>query len=126
MSDPSAWPFPAYEKIAESSQAWVGDDEAAFRALARAEGIVTEKIHGANFVVVSAGAAIRAAKRKAFLSPGEDFFGHEALLARLSPAVRSLVALVRIRDPRVARVLVYGELFGGGYPHPDVASDPSV
>jgi Rnl2 family RNA ligase len=26
----------------------------------------------------------------------------------------------------VARVLVYGELFGGGYPHPEVAADPTV
>ena len=59
----------------------------------RAEWVVTEKIHGANFAMVSDGVAIRAAKRKAFLSPGEDFFDHEAVLARLSPAVLRLVAL---------------------------------
>jgi Rnl2 family RNA ligase len=124
--DPSAWRFPSYEKIAESLESWLGDDEAAFRALARAEWIVTEKIHGANFCVVTDGVDIRAAKRKAFLLPGEDFFGHEALLARLAPAVIRLAALARARDASIARLLVYGELFGGGYPHPDVAPDPLV
>jgi|SRR5580704_18048064 Rnl2 family RNA ligase len=126
MSDPSAWPFPGYEKIAESLHAWLGDDETAFRALARVEWVVTEKIHGANFALVSDGVAIRTAKRKAFLSPGEDFFGHEAVLARLAPAVLRLVERARARDAGVTRVLVYGERFGGGYPHVDVAPDPSV
>jgi Rnl2 family RNA ligase len=124
--DPITWPFPSYEKIASSLQEWLGDDEAAFRALARVEWIVTEKIHGANFCMVTDGVAIRAAKRKAFLEPGEDFFGHETVVAELGPSMRRLFAMAHAHDASVVRVLVYGELFGGGYPHPDVAPDPSV
>ena len=121
-----AWPFTGYERVAESLERWLGDDEAAYRALRRATWAVTEKIHGANFCVVTDGVEIRGAKRKAFLEPGEDFFGHRDVLRRISGAVRALFALALARDPRVLRVFIYGELFGGGYPHPAVAPAPSV
>lgn len=117
---PDAFPFPPYEKIAESLAAWLGDDEAAYRAVSRSSWIVTEKIHGANFCLVTNGEAIRSAKRKAFLPDEEDFFGHRALVATLRPSVLGLHAEALAEDPRIALVYVYGELFGGGYPHPDV------
>lgn len=120
------WSFHGYEKIGESLHDWLGDDEAAIRALKRVEWIVTEKIHGANFCLVTDGIAVRAAKRKVFLDADDDFFGHEAVLAELADAVRRTFALARARDPRVVRIFVYGELFGGGYPHSEVAADPTV
>lgn len=125
-SSAPAWSFTGYERIAESLERWLGDDEAAYRALAHVEWIATEKIHGANFCLATDGAAIRAAKRKAFLDDDEDFFGHRAMLDRNAEAVRRVFALAHARDPRIARVLVYGELFGGGYPHPDVPVNPAV
>lgn len=125
-SSPPPWSFTGYERIAESLERWIGDDEAAYRALAHVEWIVTEKIHGANFCLVTDGVEIRAAKRKAFLDPDEEFFGHRAMLERNAEAVRRVFALARARNPQIARVLVYGELFGGGYPHPDVPVDPSA
>jgi len=123
---PDAIPFPPYEKIAESLAAWLGDDEAAYRAASRVPGVVTEKIHGANFVMVTNGEEIRCAKRKGFLPDDEDFFGHRALLPRLGPSVRALHAAARAADGRVALIYVYGELCGGGYPHPDVPPVPGV
>ena len=120
------WSFTGYERIAESLERWLGDDESAYRALAHAEWIVTEKIHGANFCLVTDGVEIRAAKRKAFLDADEEFFGHRAMLERNAEAVRRVFALARARNPQIARVQVYGELFGGGYPHPDVPVDPAV
>ena len=69
------------------------------------------------------GSELLAAKRRALLAPGEDFFGHAAVLARLAEPLR---ALYRERTAGTARVLVYGELFGGAYPHPDVAAVPGV
>jgi Rnl2 family RNA ligase len=123
---PDAIPFPPYEKIAESLAAWLGDDEAAYRAASRVEWAVTEKIHGANFCLVTNGEAIRCAKRKGFLGDDEDFFGHRALLLRLAPAVRALHAAARGEDAKVALVYVYGELCGGGYPHADVPPVPGV
>jgi Rnl2 family RNA ligase len=116
------FPFPPYEKIAERLSDWLGDDEAAFRAAKRVEWVVTEKIHGANFCLVKDGQLIRCAKRKAWLAEGEDFFGHQAIRARLEAPLLRLFQLVRAQDPQIAIVFLYGELFGGGYPHPEVAT----
>lgn len=120
------WPFFAYEKIAESLEAWVGDDEAAYRALRGVAWIATEKIHGASFCLVSDGALLRAGKRKVFLAPEEDFFGHRALVDRIGARVIALSAAVRAADAQVRLVYLHGELLGGGYPHPEVAADPAV
>lgn len=125
-ADPADWPFFPYEKIAESLAGWLGDDEPAYRALRGVPWIATEKIHGANFCVVTDGAQVRCAKRKAYLDPDEDFFGHRALLERLGPRVLTAAAGVLARDPRVELVFIYGELFGGGYPHAEVGADPAV
>ncbi|APR85839.1 RNA ligase, phage-associated [Minicystis rosea] len=115
-----------YEKIAETLEGWLGDDEAAYRALRNVPWIATEKIHGANFCLVSDGVEVRAARRKAYLAPDEDFFGHRALLRRIAPQVIRAAAGVIERDARVAFVFVYGELFGGRYPHPKVRAEPEV
>jgi hypothetical protein len=48
------------------------------------------------------------------------------LLDRLRPSVVRLHAEVLAGDRRIALVYVYGELFGGGYPHPDVPPVPGV
>src|SRR6185437_13000718 len=101
---PEEWPFSPYEKIAESLAAWLGEDEAAHRALRGAEWIVTEKIHGANLCLVTDGVTIRAAKRKAFISPGDDFFGHRAVVDRLAPAVLHLADLTLAREGRATLV----------------------
>jgi len=119
-------PFPPYEKSAESLAAWLEDDEAAFRAASRVEWIVTEKIHGANFCLVTDGAAVRCARRKGWLSEGEDFFGHGALAAKLRSPVLALFRAAKSRDPQITIAFVYGELFGGGYPHPRVRATPGV
>ncbi len=120
------FPFPPYEKISDSLAAWLGDDEAGHRAASRAEWIVTEKIHGANFCFVTDGQEVLPAKRKAFLAEDEDFFGHRALMARHAGGVREVFARLKERDPQAAFVFVYGELFGGAYPHPDVPPVPGV
>lgn len=123
---PLDWPYFGYEKIAENLEGWLGDDEPAYRALRNVAWIATEKIHGANFCLVTDGDEIRGAKRKAYLAPDEEFFGHRALLDRLAPRIRDAARAVMTRDPRVTLVFVHGELFGGGYPHPAVTPDPTV
>ncbi|MDC3962479.1 RNA ligase family protein [Polyangium jinanense] len=112
--------FSPYEKIAESLAAALGDDEAAHRAASRAEWIVTEKIHGANFCFVTEGREVRCAKRKGWLAEDEDFFGHRGVLSRFAGGVRDVLGRAAAREPKATLVFVYGELFGGGYPHPDV------
>ncbi|WP_170319263.1 RNA ligase family protein [Polyangium spumosum] len=124
--NPPILSFSPYEKIAESLAAALGDDEAAHRAASRVEWIVTEKIHGANFCLVTDGADVRCAKRKGLLDEDEDFFGHRGIQTRFAPGVRDLFARVNAREPKATLVFVYGELFGGGYPHPDVPPVPGV
>jgi Rnl2 family RNA ligase len=112
----SATGFLPYPKIAERLDA----DEAAQRALSRVPWVVTEKIHGANLALVSDGSQLRAAKRKALLLPGEEFFGWEEVVARVADAIGALARALLAEDAARTTVIVYGELFGGGYPHPDV------
>jgi len=106
--------FLPYDKIEER---WEGDAEAE-RQLSRERWVVTEKLHGANFVVVAEpGEPLRFAKRKELLAAGESFFGHEVLVARLDQEFARTVELTRATVGAEATILIYGELFGGHYPH---------
>ncbi len=106
-----------YDKIASRTSEW-SLTEADARALSRATWVLTEKVHGANMGWTSDGREVRVAKRKAWLEPEVDFFGHTHLIPALVPALHALHALLGARD---RRVLVYGEVFGGAYPHPEVS-----
>lgn len=117
--------FTSYEKIGESLRQLQIDD-AGYRLLDKTDWVVTEKVHGANFVFVTDGETIRCAKRKAFLEPGDNFFQYQTLVKKLQTQVKDAFALVRERDSDVSQISIYGELFGGGYPHPDVKPEPSV
>jgi len=124
MADPPELPFLPYPKTPRTTQAWGATPED-HRRLARVEWVATEKIHGANLSLLTDGVRVRAAKRKAILDPGDDFFAHRAILERLAPALRALFARVAAGEggvgDRIGTLLVHGEIFGGGYPHPDVA-----
>ncbi|MCB9753912.1 MAG: hypothetical protein H6713_28550 [Myxococcales bacterium] len=121
VEDDERFAFLGYEKIVESPEAWKLD-AGELRRISRKQvrWAVTEKIHGANFCVLCDESGLRVAKRKALLAPGEPFFGYERPLARLEPRVFALLHRLRAEDPEVTRVYVYGELFGGLYPHPEV------
>lgn len=112
--------YPPYDKIASRASEWHLTDADA-RALGRATWVLTEKVHGANMGWWSDGQELRIAKRKAWLPPEVDFFGHTRLIPDLAPRLHALHA--RLGAPAV---LVYGEIFGGGYPHPDVSVVPDV
>jgi len=77
--------------------------------------VATEKIHGANFVVGLAGDAVQFGKRKDWLTPDAPFFGWQLLAPELAALARPLARLA-------PQVVLYGELFGGRYPHADVAA----
>jgi Rnl2 family RNA ligase len=84
--------------------------------------VATEKIHGAQLVVATDGEVVRVGKRKAWLRPDEPFFGWQLLRAELEAKARALHAALG----RGGQVHLYGELFGGSYPHPDVAALPGL
>lgn len=92
-------------------------DEARARPSPDGVWVATEKIHGANLGVATDGASVRIGKRKAFLADDEPFFGWQLLRAELGQAARAIHRALGGGD-----VWLYGELFGGAYPHPDVAA----
>ena len=75
--------------------------------------IVQEKIHGANFsIMVDGDKNVSFASRNKALDPTENFYGYLAIADELAQKARS----VDLEGPYT----VFGELFGGNYPHPDV------
>lgn len=117
--------IPVNEKIAEDASRWQMD-EASARRFAKTDWVVTEKVHGANFCFITDGVTVRCAKRKRFLKQGESFFHYEHVLNRVQEKIKAAFFLAGAHHPVTKWVMIYGELFGGGYPHPDIKADSSV
>jgi Rnl2 family RNA ligase len=113
------WPFDEYDRIPERPEA-LPLDESTYRAMRRARWVVTEKIHGANFSFVTDGTQLLCAKRKSYLRPGESFYRYSEVRDALRPALLDLFSKLQASAPHALRIALYGELFGGGYPHPEV------
>jgi Rnl2 family RNA ligase len=68
------------------------------------------------------GTTFHCGKRKEVLENNENFFGHKSTLPSLEDKIKVLFS--QLDD--VVAVYVYGELFGGGYPHDEVAAIPDI
>jgi Rnl2 family RNA ligase len=86
------------------------------------EWVATEKLHGAQLVVATDGARVWFGKRKAWLSDDEPFFGWQLLRADLTAAALAVYEALARRGA----LYIYGELFGGHYPHADVEPVPAL
>ncbi|RXM37649.1 RNA ligase, Rnl2 family [Chryseobacterium sp. CH21] len=82
--------------------------------------IVQEKVHGANFSFFTDGKEIKIAKRTAFIEKDEKFFNAHQILERYRKNVIEVFQKVKNIHPDVETVVIYGELFGGGYKHKEV------
>ncbi|MEN4760256.1 RNA ligase, Rnl2 family [Chryseobacterium sp. C39-AII1] len=82
--------------------------------------IVQEKVHGANFSFFTDGKEIKIAKRTAFIEQDEKFFNAHQILERYRKNVIEAFEKVKTMHPDVETVVIYGELFGGGYKHKKV------
>jgi hypothetical protein len=120
--------FSPYEKIAESLSAWLAGRRRG--GVPRGEPVLVDRHgedprgellpghqRGSGPVRQAQGVPLRG---RGLVRPSG------ALLDRLRPLVLRLHAEVLAGDRRVALVYVYGELLGGGYPHPDVPDVPGV
>jgi Rnl2 family RNA ligase len=87
------------------------------------EFVVQEKVHGANACFVTDGATVSFGKRTGFVEADEKFYDYEELLERYTPKVITLFSLVKETVPEVKTLTVFGEMFGGKYPHPDVKNN---
>ncbi|MCX8531810.1 RNA ligase, Rnl2 family [Chryseobacterium luquanense] len=82
--------------------------------------IVQEKVHGANFSFFTDGKEIKIAKRTAFIGKDEKFYNAHQMLERYRKNVIDLFGKVKTIHPDLETVVIYGELFGGGYKHKEV------
>jgi Rnl2 family RNA ligase len=80
---------------------------------------VTEKIHGANFsIYLNRNNEIKCAKRTGFIEPNEQFFEYYRLIERIRLNLWSLAEelFTNSTETALSQVVIFGELFGGGYP----------
>ncbi|NVM01834.1 MAG: RNA ligase [Candidatus Helarchaeota archaeon] len=115
----------SYEKMSESLNKW-RLSKSDYSLFNKTKWVVTEKIHGANFCIHTDGKTIKFAKRKKILPEEEDFFGHISLKEYLGPKILKLFALIKEINEKIVQISVYGELFGGEYPHPEVPPNPNI
>lgn len=88
--------------------------------------VVQEKVHGANFSFIFDGANVLVAKRTALIEEGERFNNYEYVLENYKDRILTLFSLLKNDIPEVKTIHVYGELFGGSYPHPEVEKLPDM
>jgi len=84
--------------------------------------VVTEKIHGANFSFWYDGKKFRMAKRTGWIADDENFFGIERSKHCITESVKELYT----RFKNIDYLAVFGEIYGGTYPHPEVAAFPNA
>ncbi|MBQ9174138.1 MAG: hypothetical protein IJ161_10465 [Bacteroidales bacterium] len=84
--------------------------------------VVQEKVHGSNvsFVCSLPFSEMKFAKRTDFLGKGENFYDSEELIPRYEERIREACRLIKEEVPEALSCSIFGEMFGGAYPHPDV------
>ena len=78
--------------------------------------VVQEKVHGANLSVWCTNNGIKVGSRNKFLEDGTNFFNWEQVLDKYRPNIQKLYALLN----KPTEVVLYGEIYGGNYPHDKV------
>lgn len=111
--------FKTYNSIENAYQARV-IDQIRMQGFGDEVFIVQEKVHGANFSFFTDGKEIKIAKRTAFVERDEKFFNAHQILERYRKNVMEVFEKVKTMHPDVETVVIYGELFGGGYKHKEV------
>ncbi len=110
--------FSSYEKMPTSLQK-LRLSENDYARLDKLKWVVTEKIHGANFSLIYQNKTLKFAKRKEYLTWKSDFFGFQQVVATIETQVIQLFEQLS-RNVEADKYIIYGELFGGAYPHPEV------
>jgi RNA ligase. len=88
--------------------------------------VVQEKVHGANCCFVTDGETVQFAKRTGWVEAGEMFYSYEELVERYREKTIQLFHQVKKDYAEMTSLSIFGEMFGGRYPHPDVLNDKKV
>lgn len=116
--------FSGYEKMPDNFKK-LGLREGDFIEMEKLKWVVTEKVHGANFSFIYEEGKLKFAKRKEYLHWSDDFFGFQLVVNKLENNVLALFEQLSSDIPGT-KFIIYGELFGGHYPHPQVAAEEGV
>ncbi|GAA6764879.1 hypothetical protein AAFH68_08130 [Flavobacterium sp. CGRL1] len=116
--------FSEYEKMPENFNQY-GQNEKLVKDMNKLKWVVTEKVHGANFSFVYQNKNLQFAKRKDLLKWNDDFFGFQSVISKIETQIISLFEQLSF-DFKADKYIVYGELFGGHYPHQNVVPQPNV
>ncbi len=103
----------------------LGLNEKSLNDISKLKWVVTEKVHGANFSFVYEEGKLLFAKRKQYLSWEDDFFGFQKVVVCLEENINQLFEELKL-NIKADKYIVYGELFGGSYPHKDVMPNNEV
>lgn len=90
------------------------------------EWIVQEKVHGANTSFLCDGREVKFAKKTSMLADDEKFYDFQELLTNYKDRVIDLFGKVKTKHPDITAISVFGEMFGGLYPHNDVKRNPKM
>jgi Rnl2 family RNA ligase len=90
------------------------------------EWCITEKIHGSNFAYYITANEIKPAKRNGFLAEGENFFQYTRMSKVVPHRIVNIWNFLERQGEGPEFMIVYGEIFGGNYPHPDVPNENTV
>jgi Rnl2 family RNA ligase len=115
---------PSYEKIPQSLKN-LALHEKQLQEMQKWTWVATEKIHGANFSFVYENYQLRFAKRKAYLSWQDDFFGFQEVVKKAEHQIIRFFEHLSV-ETDAAQYILYGELCGGHYPHPEVIPNSQV
>jgi Rnl2 family RNA ligase len=101
-------------------------DKVSTEVSAEQEFVVQEKVHGANVSLMTDGITADFGKRTGLVEADEKFYDHEELFERYTPKLLSLFASVKEIYSDTKTLAVFGEMFGGKYPHRDVQNRPNT
>lgn len=120
--------FHKYPEI-ENSYRKMFMDEIKEQNLAGGTWIVTEKIHGSNISIWYDGKDFRYAKRSGWIT-GDDgkFYNYEKVVKQYENSIKSLFDNLNKQYPDnpIEEIVIFGEIYGGSYNHPDVKKDPNA
>eukprot|EP01121_Diplochlamys_sp_Union-15-3_P001193 TRINITY_DN11052_c0_g1_i2.p1 TRINITY_DN11052_c0_g1~~TRINITY_DN11052_c0_g1_i2.p1 ORF type:complete len:130 (-),score=24.33 TRINITY_DN11052_c0_g1_i2:30-419(-) len=87
--------------------------------------VVLEKVHGCNFSFVCDGVNLSCARRTSLLQEQETFYGWQTVRDKLKDNIFKLFQDIKNyleinSKGTLGFITIFGELFGGIYPHPEV------
>jgi len=77
--------------------------------------IILEKIHGANFSIITNGDDIICCKRTGILKNDEIFFNYQKIIKKYKNDIIEIFQQIKINYCDVKEIQIYGEIFGGKY-----------